>query len=440
MDYRIGTCSQCGAEYKVPASFAHNQARCKKCPGTVNLGEVQGAGGTPAKPAPMPAKKVVSKPKPMEEVSTEGADSKRQERGTLAKLRAERAAAAAKEAKQPAAPKPEPVAPEAAVTKVSPRSKAASSDSKPSPKKSARSSSRPARGSSRGKSKGKGKEARAEGAGRRGRGKEEKKKSPMALIAILLVIGGAGFGAWKFFGAADDGASNETQAADNSSAASMEEQDAAMDAGSEMPMDEGTDASMEEDMADNEPADDEAAPEAAAAPAEAPKDVVADLSAIERCNPARGTTDEEWAEMNDWLADFLDADSGAAGPRAGKKLENEGRKAMPVLINGLLSLDYTTEAGINTGDTVQRMLRSIANGNSFGWWYFDNPRAEYLCTGAAAAWQKAWKQVETNIEAYIKLAKLDREHEGEGDDPLGPLRAKRQAEAAELRSMYGNAE
>jgi hypothetical protein len=42
MDYRSGKCSQCGAEYKIPASFAHNQARCRKCNGVVHLGAAPG--------------------------------------------------------------------------------------------------------------------------------------------------------------------------------------------------------------------------------------------------------------------------------------------------------------------------------------------------------------------------------------------------------------
>ncbi len=38
MDYRLGKCSSCGAEYKVPSSFAHDVARCKVCKGVVWLG------------------------------------------------------------------------------------------------------------------------------------------------------------------------------------------------------------------------------------------------------------------------------------------------------------------------------------------------------------------------------------------------------------------
>src|SRR5688572_19029338 len=52
MDYRNGKCSQCGAEYKIPASFAHNVARCRNCQGVVHLSPAPGAAGRPRESAP----------------------------------------------------------------------------------------------------------------------------------------------------------------------------------------------------------------------------------------------------------------------------------------------------------------------------------------------------------------------------------------------------
>jgi hypothetical protein len=37
MDHRIGICSACGARYKIPATFAPNQARCRACSGVVEI-------------------------------------------------------------------------------------------------------------------------------------------------------------------------------------------------------------------------------------------------------------------------------------------------------------------------------------------------------------------------------------------------------------------
>src|SRR5262245_12907184 len=59
MDYRAGKCSQCGAEYKIPASFAHNVARCKRCSGVVHLSPANPAQGVPsAARGPVPPKPV----------------------------------------------------------------------------------------------------------------------------------------------------------------------------------------------------------------------------------------------------------------------------------------------------------------------------------------------------------------------------------------------
>ena len=63
MEYRAGKCSQCGAEYQVPASFAHNVARCKKCGvGVVHLGAPARGAGTTESAASTPARPVVPEP------------------------------------------------------------------------------------------------------------------------------------------------------------------------------------------------------------------------------------------------------------------------------------------------------------------------------------------------------------------------------------------
>jgi hypothetical protein len=69
LDYRSGKCSQCGAEYKVPASFAHNVARCKVCRGVVHLSPSSAAArraesvASSGAPAPaIPARKVTPRP------------------------------------------------------------------------------------------------------------------------------------------------------------------------------------------------------------------------------------------------------------------------------------------------------------------------------------------------------------------------------------------
>jgi hypothetical protein len=41
MDYRVGTCASCKQSYRIPASFRHNQARCKNCGGVVSIAPLE---------------------------------------------------------------------------------------------------------------------------------------------------------------------------------------------------------------------------------------------------------------------------------------------------------------------------------------------------------------------------------------------------------------
>ena len=54
MSHRVGICSSCGANYKVPADFAADKAKCKACGGVVEIGAVV----EDPPPPPVPAKPV----------------------------------------------------------------------------------------------------------------------------------------------------------------------------------------------------------------------------------------------------------------------------------------------------------------------------------------------------------------------------------------------
>jgi hypothetical protein len=69
MKFRKGICGDCGAQYKLPPSFAADKAKCKQCGGVVAVGEVEKAeppapARSQPKPEPVPAKKPTAAKRP----------------------------------------------------------------------------------------------------------------------------------------------------------------------------------------------------------------------------------------------------------------------------------------------------------------------------------------------------------------------------------------
>lgn len=395
MDYRLGKCSQCGAEYKIPASFGHDVARCKECSGVVNIGPVQSA-DAPAAPAqeaskaeapkaqPMPAKKVAPRPAPApkpkapakpvehERVKAESAEQKRKERGTLAKLKAARAAATQAEAKPAAKPR--------AVKPAARRSPAKAETG------GARRSSRPGGGSRRsgGRSSGR--------SGGRG-GDKEKKGAPIGLIAgvaVLLIAAVVFMFKDSLFGSED---APEVVAKETT----------------EVTPDEPTEAPVD----DPAPVEDEAPVEEEEKKPEKPKSkprdpASIDLTGLPKLKKARGTTDEEWAEMEELMTTWMDLGAGAAGPRSGRQLAEYGRKAMPVILNHWQTFDLENNPEhLRLGDMIQKQVQSICNGRNYGWKYEGSENRIWFNKQVIVNWNTLWLQVEEDIIAWINLAKLD---------------------------------
>lgn len=406
MDYRTGKCSQCGAEYKVPASFAHNVARCKVCKGVVHLGAPQSAGGsnppaTGARSGPtkaptsgaaaMPARRVVPKP-----VAPPAAD-----------------------AVPPAAEQAAPPPPRPSVTPEAPRRVARPSEPVPRPQPVASAGASTRKGDSSAES-----EPAKEGARPRGRAaRAEKKKPPMAGVlaaAGLVVVAAVLFlmrdtlfgGGTKEAAEVVDATAGVATPAPTTSAADK--------AASPAP---GTEPEAVREPAQPEPE----APKAAKAPKD-PNSI--DLTAIADFEPTADTSAEEWAQMKEWVAQWMDVDAGAAGNRAKLELAKKGRRAVPAILNVFKQQDFATKTGRSNGDQCQKTLMQICNGTNFDWRYadeaagrgYDFPDDVYFCKRVVEEWVKAWRQVEQNIEAWINLAKLKEK------DP---------AEAERLRAQFG---
>lgn len=447
MDYRIGKCSQCGAEYKIPASFAHDRARCKQCQGVVNIAPLA-AGAAPVAappppapprpaspppaPAAIPARKVVpaptparaeapppprpaAEPAPAKAAAPKDEDGPRKG-GTLERLKAERRAAAEAGSTSSGSPKPATPAPRPAAP-VQP----------PAPATAARSASPSAR---RKKADGAGEDSKASGraSGRRGArgggaGAAREKKKPVAGLISVVALAVVGAGIFLFKDSLFGSGKPEVAAAGDEAAAA------------ETPAPEETKAPAVAATPEPEPTP-EVAPESEPEPEtpKAPKTrdpASIDLAGMPALSRTPDTTDEEWSTMQDQMAQWMDRDAGAAANRSKLALLAQGRKAVPVILNFFKALDFATEDGRANGDQCQKALQEICNGTNFDWKYadpaagrgFDNPDDVWFCKRVVELWVNSWKQGETNIEAWIKMAKLD---------------DKNPEEAARLRAEFGH--
>jgi len=449
MEYRVGTCGACGAQFKVSATFQGDKAKCKACgDGVVEIGPVESA-APPKQPKPMPAKrpapKAAAKPKPKpkpkpEPVASdddgfeEYVPSKKKRDGLSMKERllAERAAAAADGAS--AAPKKEAAKP-AARASAKPAAKRAGAKPAATRKASAgkdESEARPARagrragagkaggsrrataGAKRGKAgRGRGGDDGGEGgSSRRGRAAKTKKKSPAPMIGAVVVLAIAGFGAWKFFG------QSEEQPVKAAEATEAEPEALAATDAPETPepvVDEAAAAEpdvQEEPIADAEAAADEATKEPEPEP-EPEKKVVdpneVDLSEIADFGPADDTTEEEWNEILELVETCFDPDAGAAGNRARNELQELGRKAFPAVVNKMKAFDLSTEQGYRNGDVAQRLLQDICNGTNAGWKYGTTPEDELFNRKVVRLWAQMWGKAENDMAYWANLAKLNQD-------------------------------
>ena len=285
MDYRSGKCSQCGAEYKIPASFAHNHARCKVCKGVVRLEPMQGQ-----------------------------------------KARATAEPSEARTA--PATPRPGRVEPAAARAEVA-------SPGTPESKASEPPAERPAATPSPGKPQRHAAEERAAPAAppvRRTVPEPSAKHAPAPPIVVPVhaeapskawILAGGGvlvlaaalyLFRGKLFGPGDAAATSIPAGTPGSTPSRGADEPAADGDGSA-----GSGSSEKTSAAPREHLPAEPAPEKARA--KDPSSI--DLAAIPDFGPTLDTSATEWTQMKSWATQWLDTESGSAGTRA----KQEDRKS-----------------------------------------------------------------------------------------------------------------
>ncbi|MCH2107657.1 MAG: hypothetical protein MK291_13575 [Planctomycetes bacterium] len=177
-----------------------------------------------------------------------------------------------------------------------------------------------------------------------------------------------------------------------------------------------------------EPAEDEAAEEAAEEPVEEekPKPVSdrkakekdpmeIDLAGLADFGPAPGCDDEQWASLQEDAALMVDPQAGAAGGRAGKRLVEAGRLAIPAVINVFKTRDMGTDEGFRDGDVLQRTLEKLYNGKNFGWKYSTEPNDHWYNRRVVELWWKNWERYQGDEAGWLKFTGLDKE----GVEPSG---------------------
>jgi hypothetical protein len=143
--------------------------------------------------------------------------------------------------------------------------------------------------------------------------------------------------------------------------------------------------------------------------------------AIADFDPTPDTSADEWRQMHDWTERWLKSDAGDEDDGARKELVQQGRKAVPVILNALKEQDFQTPEGLGVGNRCRSALAEISNGAEFAAVRDEaDPAAAHR--RLVTEWAAAWRQAEQSIENWIELARLDEE------DP---------DEAARLRERFG---
>lgn len=432
MQYRVGKCGSCGATFKVPASFKGDKAKCKACEtGVVEIGPVQGA-DEPAEPKPAP-ETAPAADEPMEEYTPSG--KKRSGPSMMEQLRAQRGGEEAPKpvpARKPGAAKKTAGTAKPAATRSGSTKAGAAKTSRPSSARSgaAKKTTRKAGARAGAGSRRRGGDDDEDGGSRRGRRQPAKKKSPMPLIAGLLVLAGVAFGVISMMGSdntevqANDeqvatGTENTTDQSDATAADENGSQDAeATDTGGAVDSGETGDDPQPEETA---PAEEPVTP---TEPDTGPD--LTDTEAFPRFGAPAGVSEDDWAAVQKDVDLIIDPLAGAKGNRALKRVVESSKPGFAAIVNRMLDLDYSTEQGYRDGDVLQRGLEQIANGKNAGWKYSIDPADVKFNRKVVALLYKVWNRAKDDEAYWLNYTKQDKaadESEGEilSDDDLDDL-------------------
>ena len=247
--------------------------------------------------------------------------------------------------------------------------------------------------------------AEGHAAGQRRHHAPPKKRSYGPALGAFVVLALICLAAWWFFTNQD----KQTEAVAQGQPASAPEQPAGGQTPAqpvEVPASEPTQPQASEpapaaaaaELQSSEPAPEKSKP--------APEDDI-DLSTFPDADKLPGTSDEDWAQIQGWMASYIDPQAGAAGNRARAKLLERGRESFPAILNAFKRIDFSTEAGMRQGDLTQRLLTDICNGQNFDWHFSIEPAEVHFNEKVVRLWIKAWGQGRDSPHAWAKLTKTE---------------------------------
>jgi hypothetical protein len=401
MEFRPGLCSACKASFRIPATFTANKAKCSKCGGTVDIGAVTTDSASPAKPAPS------APPVPAKAIS------------------AGVAAAAARLASKPEdAPDPAKVAkarpPLAAPKAATPAARPAAAKAAAAPRTAVKPAGVKAKTKAAAEADHDEGDEVDERTARRQRLEKKKGMSPALLALSAVAVIGVSVGVWfavQKYKEEDAAKQAAALVAENARKEQLVAEAAAKAAAMEAAEAQAEQRAEEAKLAAEAKAAEKAANPVASKPA-ADKGPVEgfDLSTIADFGPTEDTTPEEWVELQELAALFIDFSAGARSARAGTKMMETPKKAFPAILNQFKKLNLEDEEGYRMADATQKLLERICKGHNVGWRYEQQENWLQYNQKAIKKWCDVWTRASTDEVFWNSLVKNEASKPAEGSD------------------------
>jgi hypothetical protein len=146
-----------------------------------------------------------------------------------------------------------------------------------------------------------------------------------------------------------------------------------------------------------------------------------DLSQLTDQQPLAGTTDEDWAALNELMTRYRTPPFGSTSVQSGDRLMINGKRSVPAILNGFKRLDLTTPEGAEIGWKIQALLlQGLCNDTNFGWHRETQPADIAFNQQVIQRWFRAWEVAGENDEIWAEIARLKDIPPGLTKPPPGP--------------------